>query len=35
MASSFIREAIIFTEENNIPSTDGVYFEPLLGKLAN
>lgn len=33
MASSFIREAIIFTEENNIPSTDGVYFEPLLGKL--
>jgi len=35
MASSFIREAIIYTEENNIPSTDGVYFEPLLGKLAN
>lgn len=35
MASSFIREAIIFTEENLIPSTDGVYFEPLLGKLAN
>jgi len=34
MASRFIREAIIFTEENNIPSTDGVYFEPLLGKLA-
>lgn len=34
MASSFIREAIIFTEENDIPSTDGVYFEPLLGKLA-
>ena len=33
MASSFIREAIMFTEENNIPSTDGVYFEPLLGKL--
>jgi len=33
MASSFIREAIIFTEENHIPSTDGVYFEPLLGKL--
>ena len=34
MASSFIRDAIIFTEENNIPSTDGVYFEPLLGALA-
>ena len=34
MASGFIREAIIFTEENNIPSTDGVYFEPLLGKLS-
>ena len=34
MASSFIREAIIFTEENNIPSTDGVYFDPLLGTLA-
>ena len=33
MASRFIREAIIFTEESNIPSTDGVYFEPLLGKL--
>ncbi len=33
-ASQFIREAIIFTEENHIPSTDGVYFEPLLGKLA-
>ncbi len=34
-ASQFIREAIIFTEENHIPSTDGVYFEPLLGKLAD
>ena len=34
MAGQFVREAIIFTEENNIPSTDGVYFEPLLGKLA-
>jgi len=33
-AGQFVREAIIFTEENNIPSTDGVYFEPLLGKLA-
>lgn len=33
MAGQFIREAILFTEENNIPSTDGVYFEPLLGKL--
>ena len=33
MAGQFIREAIIFTEENNIPSTDGVYFEPLLGNL--
>lgn len=33
MAGQFVREAIIFTEENNIPSTDGVYFEPLLGKL--
>lgn len=35
MAGQFVREAIIFTEENNIPSTDGVYFEPLLGRLAN
>ena len=35
MAGQFVREAIIFTEENNIPSTDGVYFEPLLGKLSN
>ena len=34
MAGQFVRDAIIFTEENNIPSTDGVYFEPLLGKLA-
>lgn len=34
MAGQFIREAIIFTEENHIPSTDGVYFEPLLGTLA-
>lgn len=34
MAGQFVREAIIFTEENNIPSTDGVYFEPLLGKLS-
>ena len=34
IAGQFVREAIIFTEENNIPSTDGVYFEPLLGKLA-
>lgn len=33
MAGKFIREAILFTEENHIPSTDGVYFEPLLGKL--
>lgn len=33
-ASRFVREAIIFTEENNIPSTDGVYFEPLLSKLS-
>ncbi len=33
MAGQFIREAIIFTEENHIPSTDGVYFEPLLAKL--
>lgn len=33
LAGQFIREAIIFTEENSIPSTDGVYFEPLLGKL--
>lgn len=34
MAGQFVREAIIFTEENHIPSTDGVYFEPLLGALA-
>lgn len=34
MAGQFIREAIIFTEENHIPSTDGVYLEPLLGTLA-
>ena len=33
MAGQFVRKAIIFTEENHIPSTDGVYFEPLLGKL--
>lgn len=35
MAGQFVREAILFTEENNIPTTDGVYFEPLLGRLAN
>jgi len=34
MAGQFVREAIIFTEENHIPSTDGVYFEPLLKKLS-
>ena len=34
MAGQFVREAIIFTEENKIPSTDGVYFEPLLGTLS-
>ena len=34
MAGQFVREAIIFTEENKIPSTDGVYFEPLLWKLS-
>lgn len=33
MAGQFIRDAICLTEENNIPSTDGVYFEPLLWKL--
>lgn len=34
MAGQFVREAIILTEEHQIPSTDGVYFEPLLGKLS-
>ena len=34
-AGQFVRDAIIFTEEHHIPSTDGVYFEPLLGRLAN
>ena len=34
-AGEFVREAIIFTEEHNIPSTDGVYFEPLLGRLTH
>ena len=33
-ASEFIKDAILFTEKHNIPSTDGVYFEPLLGTLA-
>lgn len=32
-ASSFVREAILYTEAHRIPSTDGVYFEPLLWKL--
>ena len=35
MAGPFVREAIIHTEEHHIPSTDGVYFEPLLWKLAS
>ena len=34
-AGNFIRTALIFTETHNIPSTDGVYFEPLLKKLAS
>ncbi len=34
MAGQFVREAIIYTEEHHLPSTDGVYFEPLLGRLA-
>ncbi len=34
MAGQFVREAVILTEEHRIPSTDGVYFEPLLGRLA-
>ncbi|MBP3609520.1 MAG: pyridoxamine kinase [Lachnospiraceae bacterium] len=34
MAGQFVREAILYTEEHHIPSTDGVYFEPLLHRLA-
>lgn len=33
-ASQFIRDAILLTEEYQIPSTDGVYFEPLLNRLS-
>lgn len=32
-AAGFIQEAIAFTEQQEIPSTDGVYIEPLLKKL--
>lgn len=32
-AGQFVRDAIIYTEEHQIPSTDGVYFEPLLSNL--
>ena len=32
-AGNFIRTALISTEKHHIPSTDGVYFEPLLKQL--
>ncbi|MGN0507476.1 MAG: pyridoxamine kinase [Lachnospiraceae bacterium] len=33
-AGHFIREALLLTEQAGLPSTDGVYFEPLLTRLA-
>lgn len=35
LAGNFVRDALLYTEKHNLPSTDGVYFEPLLGKLVN
>ena len=32
-AGTFVRDALIYTKQHNLPSTDGVYFEPLLNKL--
>lgn len=32
-AGNFVREALIYTKDYQLPSTDGVYFEPLLNKL--
>ena len=31
-AGNFVREALIYTKDYQLPSTDGVYFEPLLHK---
>lgn len=35
MAGQFVKDAILCTEEYQIPVTDGVYFEPLLGNLTH
>ena len=32
-AGDFVRETLIYTKDYQLPSTDGVYFEPLLSKL--